>query len=73
MLEKITAPFLLLRGQSTELDTFYTDTERYVAEHVLDPHVGVPLPGLGHLGPLLAPEPIANQLVSFFDSVLQSS
>jgi pimeloyl-ACP methyl ester carboxylesterase len=69
VLEKITAPFLLLRGQETELDTFYTDTERYVAEHVANPHVGLPLPGLGHLGPFLAPEPIAQELVSFFESV----
>jgi pimeloyl-ACP methyl ester carboxylesterase len=73
VLEKITPPFLLLRGQETELDTFYTDTEHYVAEHVVDPLVGLPLPGLGHLGPLLAPEPIARKLVSFFESVLQAS
>jgi len=73
VLEKITTPFLLLRGQETELDTFYTDTECYVAEHVVDPLVGLPLPGLGHLGPLLAPEPIAKELVSFFESVLRSS
>jgi pimeloyl-ACP methyl ester carboxylesterase len=69
VLEKITAPFLLLRGQETELDTFYTDTERYVARHVVDPLIGPPLPGVGHLGPLLAPEPIAKKLVSFFESV----
>jgi pimeloyl-ACP methyl ester carboxylesterase len=73
VLEEITAPFLLLRGQETELDSFYTDTERYVAEHVFDPRLGLPLPGLGHLGPLLAPEPIAKGLVSFFESVRQSS
>jgi pimeloyl-ACP methyl ester carboxylesterase len=69
VLGKVTAPILLLRGQQTELDTFYTDTERHVAEHVADPHVREPLPGLGHLGPLLAPEPIANELISFFQSV----
>ena len=70
VLNKVTTPFLLLRGQETELDTLYTDTERYVAEHVVDPHVGLPLPGLGHLGPLLAPEPIAKGLISFFESVM---
>lgn len=73
VLGKVAAPFLLLRGQQTELDTFYTDTERYVAEHVVDPRLGLPLPGLGHLAPLLAPEPIAKELVSFFESVRQSS
>ncbi|CAN5817699.1 hypothetical protein BH23ACT5_BH23ACT5_06280 [soil metagenome] len=67
-LGKVTAPFLLLRGQQTQLDTFYTDTERYVAEHVVDPHLGKPLPGLGHLAPLLAPEPIAKELIPFFES-----
>lgn len=73
VLGKVAAPFLLLRGQQTELDTFYTDTESYVAEHVVDPHLGLPLPDLGHLAPLLAPEPIAKELVSFFESVRRSS
>jgi len=72
-LGKVTVPVLLLRGQQTQLNTFYTDTERYVAEHVADPHVREPLPALGHLSPLLAPEPIAKELVSFFESVRQSS
>lgn len=62
-----------MRGQDTELDNFYTDTERYVAEHVVEPHVSLPLPGLGHLGPYLAPERIARELVSFFESVPHSS
>jgi hypothetical protein len=53
-------PVLLLRGQQTQLNTFYTDTERHLAEHVADPHLHEPLPALGHLSPLLAPEPIAK-------------
>jgi pimeloyl-ACP methyl ester carboxylesterase len=73
VLEGFTAPVLLLRGQHTQLDSFYTDTERHVAEHVADPRVRAPLPGLGHLAPLLAPEPIAKELISFFESVLQPS
>jgi pimeloyl-ACP methyl ester carboxylesterase len=72
-LGKVAAPFLLLRGKQTELDTFYADTERYVAEHVVDPRLGPPLLGLGHLAPLLTPEPIAKELVSFFESVRQSA
>jgi len=68
---KVTAPVLLLRGQQTQLDTFYTDTVRHVAEHVADPHVREPLPGLGHWAPLVAPEPIATELISFFESVAQ--
>ncbi len=61
VLKKVTAPVLLLRGQQTQLDTFYTGTVRHVAEHVADPHVREPLPGLGHWAPLLAPEPIAEE------------
>jgi pimeloyl-ACP methyl ester carboxylesterase len=68
---KVTAPVLLLRGQQTQLDTFYTDTVRHVAEHVADPHVRVPLPGLGHWAPLVAPEPIGKELISFVESVRQ--
>lgn len=71
MLAKIAGPLLLLRGQDTQLDTFYEDTECHVAKHVADAHIREPLPGLGHLGPLLAPEPIAKELISFFESVGQ--
>lgn len=35
--------------------------------------VRAPLSGLGHLAPLLAPEPIAKESISFFESVLQPS
>ena len=68
VLAKVTAPVLLLRGQLTQLGTFYTDTERHVARHVADPQVREPLPGLGHLAPLLGSEPVAKELMSFFGS-----
>lgn len=71
--EQITAPVLLLRGEQTRLETFYTDTEHHVAGHVADPHVRDPLPGLGHLGPLVAPQPIATELRSFFEAVLDTA
>ena len=67
---RINAPVLLLRGQQTRRATFYTDTERYIAEHVADPHV-LELPDVGHFAPALAPEPVAEALVSFFESVRQ--
>jgi pimeloyl-ACP methyl ester carboxylesterase len=67
---RISVPVLLLRGQRTRRATFYTDAEQYVAEHVPDPHVRE-LPGVGHFAPNLAPEPVAEALVSFFDSVRQ--
>lgn len=63
-LAKVTVPVVLLRGGQTRLGTFYADTERHLAEHVAEAHVRPPLPGLGHMGPLLDPEPIATELTS---------
>jgi pimeloyl-ACP methyl ester carboxylesterase len=40
-----------------------------VAQHVVDAHVRE-LPGVGHFAPLLEPEPIAKELISFFESAL---
>jgi pimeloyl-ACP methyl ester carboxylesterase len=68
----ITVPVLLLRGQQTRRATFYTDVEAYVAEHVVDPHVHE-LPEVGHVTPSLAPEPVAEALVSCFGSVEQQA
>ncbi len=65
VMARIRVPVLLLRGQKTRRATFYADAERYVAEHVADPHL-LELPGLGHFAPSLAPEPVAEALVSFF-------
>jgi pimeloyl-ACP methyl ester carboxylesterase len=66
-LGQVAAPLLLLRGEQTLLATFFADVERYVAQYVVDPHVRE-LPGVGHFGPLLEPEPIAKELISFFES-----
>jgi pimeloyl-ACP methyl ester carboxylesterase len=70
VLRQVAAPVLLLRGQQTLLGSLFADSERHIAEHVANPHVRQ-LPGLGHFGPVLAPEPIAKQLISFFESVRQ--
>jgi hypothetical protein len=67
-LAKVTVPVLLLRGERTRLDGFYADTVRHVAEHVAEPVVRRPLPGLGHWAPLLEPGPIAEELEHFFGS-----
>ena len=67
VMEGITVPILLLRGQQTRRATFYTDVERHIAEHVADPHVRE-LPDVGHFAPSLAPEPVAEALVSFLGS-----
>lgn len=73
MLAEVTVPVLLLRGQETLLHTFFADSEQYIAEHVADPHVREPLPGVGHFAPLLAPEPVARELISFFEVVREPS
>jgi pimeloyl-ACP methyl ester carboxylesterase len=62
---RISVPALLLRGQQTRRETFYADAEQYLAEHVADPHIRE-LPGVGHFAPTLAPEPVAEALLSFF-------
>jgi pimeloyl-ACP methyl ester carboxylesterase len=65
-LGQVGAPVLLLRGEQTLLCTFFTDVARYVAQHVVDAHVRE-LPGVGHFAPLLEPESIAKELISFFE------
>jgi pimeloyl-ACP methyl ester carboxylesterase len=66
----ITAPILLLRGQQTALGTWFADAIRHIAQHVSDPHVRE-LPGAGHFAPVLAPEPMAKELIRFFESARQ--
>jgi pimeloyl-ACP methyl ester carboxylesterase len=73
MLGRITVPVLLLRGQQTVLDTYFADSVRHIAEHVAHPHVREPLPGLGHFAPVVAPEPLAKELISFFESVRRTA
>jgi pimeloyl-ACP methyl ester carboxylesterase len=68
-LARVTVPVLLLRGQQTLHVTFFADSEQHVAEHVADPHVREPLPGVGHWGPSIAPELIAEELISFFETI----
>ncbi len=67
---QVAAPVLLLRGEQTLLSTLFAAVERYVAQHVVDAHVRE-LPGIGHFAPVLAPMPLAEELVSFFESVRQ--
>jgi len=69
-LAMVTVPVLLLRGRQTALGTWFADATRHIAQHVSDPHVHE-LPGAGHFAPLIAPEPIAMELIRFFESVPQ--
>ncbi len=70
ILATVSAPVLLLRGQQTLLGTWFADAARHIAQHVVDAHVRE-LPGIGHFAPVLAPVPLAKELISFFDSVPQ--
>ena len=66
VLGTVTAPVLLLRGQESLLDTWFSDAAEHIAKHVANAHVHE-LPGIGHFAPLLAPAPIAEELVVFFE------
>jgi pimeloyl-ACP methyl ester carboxylesterase len=66
-LGRITAPVLLLQGLQTRLGTFFTGSARFITQHVADAQTWE-LPGVGHFAPVLAPESIAEELITFFES-----
>jgi pimeloyl-ACP methyl ester carboxylesterase len=68
VLGTITAPVLVLRGQQTALGTFIHDAAQHVARHVPDAQARS-LAAVGHFAPVLAPERIAGELISFFATV----
>jgi pimeloyl-ACP methyl ester carboxylesterase len=68
VLERVGVPVLLLQGADTA--PWFRDSVRYVAARLRDATV-VTIPGAGHMGPRLAPEPVARALVPFFTSVHQ--
>ncbi|MDP8927065.1 MAG: alpha/beta hydrolase, partial [Actinomycetota bacterium] len=70
VLGQIDAPVLVLLAQRTRLSTWFSDSARHVAQHVADSHVRE-LPDVGHFAPLVAPEPVAKELISFLESVRQ--
>ena len=69
-LARISAPVLLLLGRQTRLGTFFTDSAQYIAQHVANPQIWEP-PGVGHFAPVLAPESVADELITFFESARQ--
>ncbi len=69
-LSRIRVPVLVLLGQQTRLRPFFTAVAEYVAHHVTESQVWE-LPGAGHFAPVLAPESVADELVTFFDSARQ--
>jgi len=72
VLGTVAAPILLLRGEQTLFGTWFADAARHIAQHLVDARVRE-LPGVGHFAPLLAPEAIAKEVISFFASARQES
>jgi pimeloyl-ACP methyl ester carboxylesterase len=69
-LARIDAPVLLLRGEQSRLGTWFADVAQFIAQHVAEPQV-CEVPGVGHFAPLLQPESIADELITFFEPVRQ--
>jgi hypothetical protein len=63
-LATITSPVLVLQGDRPALEWF-PRMNQHVADHVPDCEVRT-IPGAGHMGPVAAPEPIANEIAQFF-------
>jgi pimeloyl-ACP methyl ester carboxylesterase len=59
-LDEVTVPVLLLHGARTH--PFYAQVAREVADRLADARVRE-IPDLGHLGPELTPEPVADELL----------
>lgn len=69
-LAQVDVPVLLLRGQQTRLGAWFADAAEYIAQHVRGSQV-CELPGLGHFAPVVQPQSIGDELVTFFESVRQ--
>jgi pimeloyl-ACP methyl ester carboxylesterase len=67
-LAQVAAPVLLLQGRRTRMATWFTDATQHIASHTANSQV-CELPGIGHFAPVLAPASIADELVTFFESV----
>jgi len=70
-LAQITAPVLYLHGSLTPT-TWYRDGARHVAGHVAGVRVHE-VPEVGHFGPPLSPDPIATELIRFFEGIPELS
>ena len=68
LLKKISVPVLLLQGGRSNAHTWFHAGVRHVAEHVPQSTVHE-FADLGHLAPMVAPEPVAEKIASFFDKV----
>jgi pimeloyl-ACP methyl ester carboxylesterase len=67
-LAKISAPVVALWSRETANSTWISKSALYLAQHVADGYVRE-LAGCTHAAPLFAPEVLAKELTSFFESV----
>lgn len=70
ILAKISVPVLLLQGGRSNAHSWFHAGVRHVAEYVPQATV-YEFEDLGHLAPMVAPEPVAKKIASFFDKVYQ--
>jgi pimeloyl-ACP methyl ester carboxylesterase len=63
----IAVPALVLTGQQTRLRPFFSAAAEFIAQHVAHSQVWE-LPGAGHFAPVIAPESVADELITFFES-----
>jgi pimeloyl-ACP methyl ester carboxylesterase len=69
-LEQVSVPVLVLCGGQTMLNSLWRESAEHIARHVPDTHLRE-LPGVGHFAPVLAPELLSKELISFIESVHQ--
>lgn len=69
VLERISAPMLVLHGPETAL-SWFTACVQHLADHVLGVRVRE-IPGAGHSAPLTHPEALGNTIARFFDHAHQ--
>ena len=69
-LARLAVPVVVLTGQQSRLRPFFCAAAEYLAEHVADSQLWE-LPGAGHFAPLLVPESVADELITFFESARQ--
>lgn len=67
VLAQVTIPTLLLYGTQTALASWMPESVRYIADHLASAQVRE-IDGLGHLGPLVAPHTVAEELTRFFEA-----
>ena len=67
-LARLRTPVLLLQGARSSVDSWFHACVSHVAGHVPQAEVRE-LGGLGHLAPMVAPEPVAAEVIRFLDRV----